>query len=239
MAILGVTNWSVSGSSPRKLLPELAQLCVGGRSINILFDMDDPAKVKIILNIRSQCYQLAQAISHAGGKPQQIAWDRALGKGIDDALVKVSCSGFNVAEWLLQTIADSRGFLEYEKIAPLYELSKSRNFVQDTQGNYIPDLFEVEIVREAELQVVSTRLQEALKQSEQTTPLDLRISRNPEGVAVIKEEQVEVSELLAQVESEQFEVLERIFRLDGQLDGYKQQMALARKRMTKWEGVVQ
>ncbi len=138
VAILGVTNWSVSGSSPRILLPELAQLCAGGREIKIFFDMDDPKKIKTIRNVRSQCYQLAVAIDRSGGKPQQVAWNRSLGKGIDDALVTVNHSGSNVPEWLLQTIADSRGFIDYEQIAPMYELSKSRNFVQDTQGNYIP-----------------------------------------------------------------------------------------------------
>jgi Domain of unknown function (DUF3854)/AAA domain len=138
VAILGITNWSVSGSNPRILLPELVEFCQGGREIKIFFDMDDPQKIKTIRNVRSQCYQLAQAIDIAGGKPQQVAWNRELGKGIDDALVKVHRSGSNVAEWLLQAIADSRGFLDYEQIAPMYELSKSRNFVQDTQGNYIP-----------------------------------------------------------------------------------------------------
>jgi hypothetical protein len=138
VAILGITNWSVSGSSPRILLPELVELCQGGREIKIFFDMDDPQKIKTIRNVRSQCYQLAQAIDLAGGKPQQVAWNRELGKGIDDALVKVNRSGLNVAEWLLQVIADSRGFLDYERIAPMYELSTSRNFLADTQGNYIP-----------------------------------------------------------------------------------------------------
>jgi Domain of unknown function (DUF3854) len=139
LAILGVTNWSVSGSSdPRILHPEIAQFVTGGRNINIWFDRDNPAKITTIRNVRSQGIQLSKAINQEGGKPQLMGWDRDLGKGIDDAIVTISRQGLDVGEWLRQTIEDSRGFLIYEQIAPMYELGRDRTIVQNTQGNYIP-----------------------------------------------------------------------------------------------------
>jgi Domain of unknown function (DUF3854) len=139
VAILGITNWSVSGSKdPRVLLPELAQFAAGGRAINIFFDRDNPDKIKTIRNVHSQGVQLANAIAAAGGKAQLMGWDRDLGKGIDDAIVKVMRQGRDVSEWLLQIINDSRGFLTYEQIAPMYELAASRTIVENTRGNYIP-----------------------------------------------------------------------------------------------------
>jgi hypothetical protein len=68
--------------------------------------------------------------------------------------------------------------------------------------------------------------------------LDLRISRNPEGMEVIEEATVPLTELLARVECENLEILERIFRSDEQLDKSIRSLALARTQKTKWEGVV-
>jgi Domain of unknown function (DUF3854) len=139
VAILGVTNWSVSGSKePRVLLPELAQFAAGGRRVNIFFDRDNPNKVSTIRNVHSQGMQLANAIAENGGKAQLMGWDRELGKGIDDAIVSTMRQGRDVSEWLLQIIDDSRGFLTYEQIAPMYELAASRTIVENTRGNYIP-----------------------------------------------------------------------------------------------------
>jgi Domain of unknown function (DUF3854) len=88
VAILGVTNWSVSGSEPRELLPELARLADGGRSVDIWYDMDDPSeKIKAFLNGKVQGHKLLQALYGAGAniKSRMMFWDLKLGKGIDDA----------------------------------------------------------------------------------------------------------------------------------------------------------
>jgi Domain of unknown function (DUF3854) len=144
VAILGVANWSVSGTKdPRVLLPELAQFAAGGRKVNIFFDRDNPNKISTIRNVRSQGMQLANALAAAGGKPQLMGWERELGKGIDDAIVKVSRQGLDVGTWLRQTIEDSRGFLAYEQIAPMYELGAYRTIVEKTKGNYIPFTLQV------------------------------------------------------------------------------------------------
>jgi hypothetical protein len=144
VAILGVTNWSVSGTKdPRVLLPELARFAAGGRKVNIFFDRDNPNKISTIRNVRSQGMQLANALAAAGATPQLMGWDRELGKGIDDALVQVSRQGLDVGAWLRQTIEDSRGFLAYEQIAPMYELGAYRTIVEKTKGNYIPFTLQV------------------------------------------------------------------------------------------------
>ena len=85
VAVFGVCNWSVSGSSPRQLLPELATLAKGGRSMPIAYDMDDPdEKIVAFLNGRAEARKYRAALVEAGADPQLtrgLFWDRKLGKG--------------------------------------------------------------------------------------------------------------------------------------------------------------
>jgi hypothetical protein len=99
-------------------------------------------------------------------------------------------------------------------------------------------LIEQELVKETELDVISKQLYQALEQSKQPALIDLRISRNPEGDTTIYEERVELSELVNRIERKHLEILEGIYRLDEDLDGFKRDLALARKRKSKWEGVI-
>jgi hypothetical protein len=99
-------------------------------------------------------------------------------------------------------------------------------------------LLEHELVKETELNVISNQLHQALEQSKQPALIDLRISLNPEGEETIEEERVELSELVNRIERKHMELLEGIYRLDEELDGFKQDLAKTRKRKSKWEGVV-
>ncbi|NJR31551.1 MAG: DUF3854 domain-containing protein [Chamaesiphon sp. CSU_1_12] len=62
VAILGITNWSVSGSQPRQLLPELVDLASNGRAIDVWFDMENPdERIMAFQNVKAQAWKLTQA----------------------------------------------------------------------------------------------------------------------------------------------------------------------------------
>ena len=141
VALLGIGNWSVSGSDPRQLLPQLAELAAGGRQINIWYDMDDPiAKVKAFLNGKSQGGKLLAALKEAkaSNKSQMMWWDLKLGKGIDDAKASLVADGFDLSEWILATMELSRQREIYAKTSVAYKLDPNREIERDTVGDYIP-----------------------------------------------------------------------------------------------------
>jgi len=142
VAVLGVANWSVGGSQPRLLLPELAQLASGGRSIDIWYDMDDmDEKIKAFLNGRSQAWKLTAAVieNGANAKSRPTCWDLNLGKGIDDALATVRSRGEEIATWIADTINYSRHREIYSNTSRAYRLDPKRAIERDTVGDYLPD----------------------------------------------------------------------------------------------------
>ncbi len=138
VAVLGVGNWSVAGSKyPRLLLPELELYAHDGRAVNVFYDQDDPLQFRTVNNVRAQGYQLVGALNKAGAKAQLMAWDWTIGKGIDDAKVRLVASGEDFVEWLFATVKYSRHHLTYEQIANLYKISPKRLFERDTVGDRI------------------------------------------------------------------------------------------------------
>ena len=142
VAILGVASWSVGGSQPRLLLPELAELAANGRLLNIWYDMDDPdEKIKAYLNGKAQGFKLAAALKAAGAniKSRSTFWDLHLGKGIDDAKAALRLRGESVTDWILDTIKNSWNREIYSYTSKAYRLDPKRAIERDTEGDYLPD----------------------------------------------------------------------------------------------------
>lgn len=86
-------DWGV----PR-LIPELACFATPGRTIVIVFDEDDKPQTR--RTVESARYRLATRLQQHGCTVQTVAWDRALGKGIDDVAVQ---QGADLVHTILST----------------------------------------------------------------------------------------------------------------------------------------
>jgi hypothetical protein len=142
ISLLGASTWSVSGSSPRQLLPELAALAAGGRLMPVWFDQDDPrAKLKTFLNVKQQGRRLVAALIDAGAdaKTSLMYWDRSLGKGFDDVKVSLTASDQDIQGWIWETIDTSKNAAIQSRIDYLYQVSPLRSIERVTQGNYMPN----------------------------------------------------------------------------------------------------
>ena len=142
VAVFGVCNWSVGGSPTRQLLPELATLAKGGRSMPIAYDMDDPNdKIKAFLNGRAEARKYRAALLQAGADPKLtrgLFWDRKLGKGIDDAIATLRDGGEDVSQWIANTIAYSRHRGIYAQTSETYQPDPNRQIERTTTGDYLP-----------------------------------------------------------------------------------------------------
>jgi hypothetical protein len=142
VATFGICNWSVSGSNPRVLLPELAEIAKGGRAMPIWYDMDDPCeKIRAFLNGKSQGHQLRAALIAAGADPKTtrpMFWDLALGKGIDDALVTLRAKGEDIGAFIDHAIQYSREAEIYAQTSKAYKLDPNRAIYRSTTGDYLP-----------------------------------------------------------------------------------------------------
>lgn len=141
VAVLGVTSWSVGGSQPRLLLPELVELAAGDRLVDIWYDMDDPdEKLKAFLNGKAQAFKLVTALKAAGANPKSrsMFWDLKLGKGIDDAKASLRARNEAIISWILDTIALSRQREIYAQTSKAYRLDPKRAIERDTLGDYLP-----------------------------------------------------------------------------------------------------
>jgi Domain of unknown function (DUF3854) len=142
VSLLGAGTWSVPGSSPRQLLPELAALAASGRLMPVWFDQDDPrTKLKTFLNVKQQGRQLVAALIEAGADPKSalMYWDRSLGKGFDDAKVSLVASGQDIQDWIWETIYTSKNAAIQSRIDYLYQVSPNRSIERITDGNYMPN----------------------------------------------------------------------------------------------------
>lgn len=142
VATFGICNWSVSGSNPRVLLPELAAIAKGGRAMPIWYDMDDPdEKIKAFLNGKSQGHKLKAALIAAGADPKTthpMFWDLTLGKGIDDALVTLRAKGEDIGAFIDHTLKYSREAEIYAQTSKAYKLDPKRAIQRSTTGDYLP-----------------------------------------------------------------------------------------------------
>jgi Domain of unknown function (DUF3854) len=153
VAVLGIANWSVPRTeqekeekAPRQLMPELAELAKGGRSIPIWYDQDDTkTNLKAFMNAKSEGNLLAAALKVAGAaKGTDLMWWPAyLGKGIDDVIVKLLKQGDDVTEWLEETINISRKASVQSRIDYLYQVSPNRSIERITEGDYMPNGIEL------------------------------------------------------------------------------------------------
>ncbi len=146
VSLLGASTWSVPGSSPRQLLPELAALAAGGRLMPVWFDQDDPrTKLKTFLNVKQQGRKLVAALIEAGANPKSalMYWDRSLGKGFDDAKVSLVASGQDIQDWIWETIYTSKNAAVQSRIDYLYQVSPNRSIERVTDGNYMPNGIEL------------------------------------------------------------------------------------------------
>jgi Domain of unknown function (DUF3854)/DEAD/DEAH box helicase len=154
VGVLGICNWSVSGSNPRILLPELAELATQkidpktnkppkcGRSMPIWYDMDDPdKKIKAFLNGKSQGHKLRAALIAAGADPKTtrpMFWDLALGKGIDDAKATLRAKGEDIGAFIDHALKYSREAEIYAQTSKAYKLDPKRAIQRSTTGDYLP-----------------------------------------------------------------------------------------------------
>jgi Domain of unknown function (DUF3854) len=142
ISLLGASTWSISGSSPRQLLPELAALAAGGRLMPVWFDQDDPrTKLKTFLNVKQQGRKLVAALIDAGADPKTalMHWDRSLGKGFDDVKVSLKASGEDIQDWIWETIETSKNASIQSRIDYLYQVSPNRSIARITEGDYMPN----------------------------------------------------------------------------------------------------
>jgi hypothetical protein len=159
VSLLGAGTWSVPGSSPRQLLPELAALAAGARLMPVWFDQDDPrTKLKTFLNVKQQGRQLVAALIEAGADPKSalMYWDRSLGKGFDDAKVSLIAFGSarqgseatseqtfaarqDIQDWIWETIYTSKNAAIQSRIDYLYQVSPNRSIERVTEGDYMPN----------------------------------------------------------------------------------------------------
>ena len=148
VAILGVGNWSVSGSDPRVLLPELAKLCRNNRLIDIWFDQENiDEKIKAFLSVKSQANKLRHALIANGAniKSCPIVWDLAWGKGIDDTIAHLDRVAAQIISWLWETISNSLQRSIYHQIERAYRIAVTRPIYRDTIGNYLPGDIDIEL----------------------------------------------------------------------------------------------
>jgi hypothetical protein len=142
VAVYGIANWSISGSSnPRILLPELANFAAGNRQIDIWYDREnETTNLKTFLNVKAQAARLRNAAIESGAnkKSYPIYWDLILGKGIDDAKAIVRASGQDVAAWLSSLRTEARPSQIYDRIEQMYALSPDRQIVESA-GDRFPD----------------------------------------------------------------------------------------------------
>ncbi|MGB3310287.1 MAG: DUF3854 domain-containing protein [Nodosilinea sp.] len=138
IALRGITQWHPKGSF--ELCPALAQIAKG-RVVVIAFDQDD--KLRTRADVARQTTLLATAIEKAGGIPRIMQWDKALGKGLDDALVGLYPE--QRGPWLEQAIARSLTLAEYRRVATV---AKAKSILaipapkaqRETVGFYLPIL---------------------------------------------------------------------------------------------------
>jgi hypothetical protein len=141
IALRGITQWHRKGTN--ELHSVVAHFATRGRQIYIIFDQD--TKPKTIQNVRIQSLKLAGILDGLGCQVRIPTWDKAIGKGIDDAIRGV---GDGAQAWLdaLLLMAPSlkdcrrttRVTSALDTIARLNQLTHP--IERETEGEYLPDL---------------------------------------------------------------------------------------------------
>jgi Domain of unknown function (DUF3854) len=143
VAVLGICNWSISGSNPRELLPQLAELAAGGRRIDVWYDCENPhERVRSFYNVLSQARRLLGAMIRAGAsdRSQVTFWDYELGKGIDDVRAALRAKGIDPLVWTIDTLTRSKHRALYSRIEETY---RTRIPIRSTVGDFVPDGIEL------------------------------------------------------------------------------------------------
>lgn len=145
IAIRGITQWHRKGTN--ELHEAIAHFATPGRTIHIVFDQDKKASTQ--KSVRLQTLKLGAALETQGCKVMIPAWDRSLGKGIDDALYG---QGGNAQQWLNELLRNARSLGQYrqaERLNRALEIIERLNRLsyaveRATEGEYLPELPELQ-----------------------------------------------------------------------------------------------
>jgi hypothetical protein len=145
IGLRGIYNWHPKGNFI--LHTAIAHFATKGRSISIIFDQDE--KLVTQKATRNQALKLGAALEKTGSKVTVCFWDRARGKGIDDAVFGL---GDHAQIWLEAVLSDALDLATYkrdswvlkalETIAKLNTLSYPVE--RATEGEYLPVLPELQ-----------------------------------------------------------------------------------------------
>ncbi len=155
VAIYGVANWSIPltatekfFASPRQLLPELAALALGQRRIPIWYDQDNPnEKLRAFLNVKAEGNKVVFALRSAGADRSTalMFWETSIGKGIDDAIIRLQSQNVNICEWLRARLSQSEKEATYAQAKRLRGLAPDRPIESSTSGGYLTDHQQIQL----------------------------------------------------------------------------------------------
>lgn len=138
IACRGITMWNSPGTG--ELHPSIAAAIAPGQTVILAFDQDEKLKTRIA--VYRQLCKLAKAIAKVGGIPKILHWDRATGKGIDDALARVE----DPSQWLAARVEAAMTLKEYQvaaaREAAIAHLSRASSILHNriTEGDYLPSI---------------------------------------------------------------------------------------------------
>jgi hypothetical protein len=141
IALRGICNWHRKGETA--LHPEIAHFATENRRFYIVFDQDE--KFTTQKAVRTQILKLGAALKKTNAQVFVSVWDRARGKGIDDAIFSL---GIHAQAWLQAVFEDALDLKTYKRdawtlkaidmIARLNALTYP--IERATAGEYLPPL---------------------------------------------------------------------------------------------------
>lgn len=141
LALRGICNWHPKGKTA--LHPALDQFATAGRKIYIVFDQDE--KLSTQKAVRTQILKLGAALERGKANVSICIWDRAQGKGIDDAIFAL---GIQAETWLKNIFEQAFTLADYKRnawIAMALGMIAQHNTLtypieRSTEGEYLPKL---------------------------------------------------------------------------------------------------
>lgn len=163
IALRGITMWhpegelqEITASFNRKkvqrlpvggLIPLIEEYCQPDRPMPIVFDQDNPEKIKTLKDVRKQAIALGEELAARGAKPLYPTWSHTQGKGVDDVFASLTEAERGV--WFASALKDAKSLKAYRtgsraEIAREIIKASLRSAYGDrtiqSEGNYIPEI---------------------------------------------------------------------------------------------------
>lgn len=141
IAVRGVACWHEKGS--RELHAAIKYFATPGRTIFIIFDQDE--KLSTNINVGREIKNLGTELEQLGCKVLVPTWDKALGKGVDDAIAGRGDQGQVWLDAVLDTAQPLKDLKRSRQIAAaLNEINRQNALTypveRETIGEYLPEL---------------------------------------------------------------------------------------------------